>query len=190
MLPLLSYAEHYRAVRPSSLLGAYLFTTLFFDIAHTRTLWLQQNSSALVAVTTASVLVKVTLLIAESIEKRRLLLPKYLAISPPEATAGFFNRLFFVWLNGLFRRGFSKYFQVEDLFVLDKHLSSEYLGHVVRSAWAKGIYSSQPWSCVSCMLTISFGLIQATTRVQTHYFSLSSRPSSGRSYPLYFHVFA
>ena len=138
VLPLLSYAEHQRTLRPSSLLGVYLFSTLLFDIARARTLWLQGYNRTIAVVTTASVVVKLELFLLESVEKRRILLPEYIATSPPEATAGLFNRLFFIWLNGLFRLGFSKYLKIDDLFILDKHLSSEYLENILHSAWIKG----------------------------------------------------
>ena len=135
VLPLVSFVEHDRTVRPSSLLNVYLFLTVLFDIARVRTLWLQQYNHAAAIVTTAAVAVKSILLLLESVEKRNILLPKPAAVSPPEATAGIFNRLFFLWLNKLFRTGFSEYLKVDDLFILDKHLSSEYLGHKLQSAW-------------------------------------------------------
>ena len=138
VLPLLSYAEHDRSVRPSTLLNVYLFTTLLFDAAHARTLWLRGTSHSIAVVTVVTVVIKIGLLLLEMVEKRRILLPKHAAMSPPEASAGLFNRLFFVWLNGLFRRGFSSYLTVDDLHILDKHLSSQYLEHVLRSAWSKG----------------------------------------------------
>lgn len=138
ILPALSYAEHDRAVRPSTLLGVYLFSTLLFDIVQARTLWLQQYNRSIAILVTVSVLFKLALLVVESVEKGTILLPKYAAISSPEATAGIFNRLFFLWLNGLFRRGFSGQLAVDDLHILDKHLSSEYLEHVLQSAWTKG----------------------------------------------------
>ncbi|KAK0613977.1 ABC transporter [Immersiella caudata] len=124
-----SYIEHRHTVRPSTLLGLFLFCTLLFDIAHTRTLWLRVgdwSSRVIAAVSTAAVAVKAVTLGLEAVEKRRLLRPEY-RVSPPEATSGIYSRSFFLWLNPLFRSGFSRVLDIDDLFVLDKHLESSYL---------------------------------------------------------------
>src|SRR5689334_16131041 len=106
-LCVLSYAEHCRAVRPSSILSIFLFTSLLFDIARSRTLWLRAADGvnhAIAYVSTAAVAVKALVLVLEALGKRRLLRPEYQDY-PPEATSGIYNRSFFWWLNPLFRLG-------------------------------------------------------------------------------------
>ena len=136
-LCLLSYVEHIRTVRPSVLLDVYLFTSLLFDIPRARTIWLQGYGYAIAVVFTTSIVLKFFLLVLEVKEKRRILRPQFKSY-PPEATSGIFNKFFFLWQNSLFRKGFSNSITVDDLFVLDKHLTSDYLQDLLQSAWYRG----------------------------------------------------
>lgn len=129
-----------KSVKPSLLLNAYLFVTLLFDIARTRTLWLRHYNhynEVIAIVFTAAVAVKFVILLLEAVEKRWILKPRYNAY-PPEALSGIFNKSFFLWLNPLFRRGFSHLLYIEDLFTLDKHLAAEYLHERLQRTWDKG----------------------------------------------------
>ena len=83
---------------------------------------------------TASLAIKVVLVGAEAIEKRAVLRGKWKAATP-ESTAGFYNQAFFWWLNPLFLKGYSQSLEVEGLYRLDKHLSSDYLYPRVKTAW-------------------------------------------------------
>ncbi|EAW07798.1 putative ABC multidrug transporter [Aspergillus clavatus NRRL 1] len=139
ILCLLSYAEHIHSVTPSFLLNVYLFITLLFDAAKARTLWLRINGGVdlpLAILTSVTVGIKCLLFVLEAIEKRHILRKEY-AGYPPEATAGIFNRAFFVWLNPLFHHGFSRLLAVEDLFELDKQLSSKRLHNALETRWNK-----------------------------------------------------
>ena len=153
----LSYAEHARAVRPSSLLSAFLVATLLFDIARTRTLWLRAAADhttgrTIAYVSVAAVVVKAVVLVLEAVAKRRLLRPEYRAC-PPEATSGIINRSFFWWLNPLFRQGYRRVLDLDDLFVIDKHLASTYWYPRFRNAWASGLSSV---SFIPPSLSLSF----------------------------------
>lgn len=139
-LCVLSYAEHTRSVRPSFILNAYLFCSLLFDIARARTLWLRYTDSfneTIAVVTTVAVGAKLVVLLVEAVEKRHILKSEF-AGYPPEATAGFYSRAVFWWLNPVFKHGFSKFLSVEDLFTLDKELSSERLLAMFEERWSKG----------------------------------------------------
>ena len=153
-LACLSYAEHTRSVRPSFILNTYLFCSLLFDIARARTLWLRSTDSfneIIAIVTTVAVAVKAVILVLEAVEKRHILKSEYAAY-PPEATAGFYNRAVFWWLNPLFKNGFSNFLTVEDLSVLDKELSSERLLAMFEERWSKGEhYRKKKCSC-SCLI--------------------------------------
>lgn len=136
----LSYAEHTRSVRPSFILNSYLFCSLLFDIARARTLWLRYVDSynmGLAIVATVAVGAKLLLLVLEAVEKRSILKREF-SHCPPEATAGFYNRAVFWWLNPLFKNGFNNVLSVNDLFVLDKELSSERLLALFEERWSKG----------------------------------------------------
>lgn len=140
MLATLSYAEHTRSVRPSFILNIYLLCSLLFDIARARTLWFRATdgfNEIISIVTIVAVGGKLLLVILEAVEKRHILKNEFSGY-PPEATAGFYNRCFFWWLNPLFKNGFSNVLSVEDLFVLDKELSSERLLAMFEERWSKG----------------------------------------------------
>lgn len=139
-LVLLSYAEHTRSVRPSFILNTYLFCSLLFDIARSRTLWLRSVDSfndILAILATVAVSVKAVLFVLEAVEKKHILKSEY-ANYPPEATASFYNRAVFWWLNPLFKLGYTGVLRVEDLFSLDKELSSERLLTRFDEKWSKG----------------------------------------------------
>ncbi|OOQ90525.1 putative ABC multidrug transporter [Penicillium brasilianum] len=139
MLGTLSYAEHTRSVRPSFILNIYLLCSLLFDIARARTLWFRATdgfNEVISIVTIVAVGGKLLLVILEAVEKRHILKNEFSGY-PPEATAGFYNRCFFWWLNPLFKNGFSNVLSVEDLFVLDKELSSERLLAMFEERWSK-----------------------------------------------------
>ncbi|KAG8530148.1 uncharacterized protein KY384_005631 [Bacidia gigantensis] len=133
-LGFLSFVEHHRTIRPSLILELWLFVTLLFDIARVRTLWLQEYQTTIAAVTSVSVGVKAFLALLEAIEKRRLLRQEWTDTST-EATSGFYKKAFFWWLNPLFRKGYTKSLELEELFVLDKHLRSDFLYTTVKTTW-------------------------------------------------------
>ncbi|KAJ8216260.1 hypothetical protein LV164_001134 [Aspergillus fumigatus] len=126
----------------------------------TRTLWLRssgQTDETIAILTSVTVGIKFLLLILEAVEKRHIL-RKGQSGYPPEATAGIFNRSFFLWLNPLFRSGFSKILDVEDLFDLDKHLSSRRLYSTLETLWDKA-FATEPVN--NHTNSIGYGLIGA-----------------------------
>jgi ATP-binding cassette, subfamily C (CFTR/MRP), member 1 len=131
----LSYVEHARSVRPSSLLNVYLLLTLTFDIAQARTLFLQSNIS-MASVFVAAMAAKLLLLILEVRSKRAFLKNPYDQM-PIESTSGIFDRSYFWWLNPLFIRAFRSLLSFEDLPEIDIDLSPMRLGKLFQRAWAK-----------------------------------------------------
>ena len=134
---ILSWFEHLRSVRPSSLLDIYLFLSVLFDIARARTLWLMRHDPALAAVFTSTIAVRCVMLTFESYEKRSILETQYKSY-PPEAICGPFNRGVFWWLSSLFLRGYSNILTLQDLFPLQKRLRSERLHSQFQQAWDQG----------------------------------------------------
>ncbi|CAJ2506119.1 Uu.00g002490.m01.CDS01 [Anthostomella pinea] len=134
VLALLSYFEHQRSVRTSVLINFYLFFTVIFDTARSRSWSLLPELDTISTLFTTRVGVKVFLVILEARGKGSLLRSEFADV-PPEATAGLFSQALFWWQNELFRRGFSNVLSVDDLFQLDKHLGAEYLHHRIRSTW-------------------------------------------------------
>ena len=143
----LSYIEHGRTIRPSSLLSLFLLLTLLFDIVRTRSLWIRAENAvsfAIAYLSVAAVVAKGAVLALESLRKTRWLSPQFQA-APPEATSGVLDRSFFWWLNPLFRAGFRRVLDVDDLFALDKHLKSEYWFPRFRSTWDRGEFPLSAW---------------------------------------------
>jgi ATP-binding cassette subfamily C (CFTR/MRP) protein 1 len=144
-LCILSYVEHTKTIRPSSIIGAYLLLTLPFDAALLRTRWLRGENLTVNGVASAVLAVKLLVLISEAAGKRRLLFTAY-ADPSPEATSGLYSRGLFHWLNPLFLLGLKNVVNEDDLFAADSDLLSESLKIKFGRHWANRMYSR---SCVS-----------------------------------------
>jgi ATP-binding cassette subfamily C (CFTR/MRP) protein 1 len=134
-LLILSYIEHTRNIRPSSIINAYLLLTLPFDAAQLSTRWLRSGDLAENRIASGILAVKVMVLITEAMEKRRLLSAPYNTLSP-EATSGLLSRGFFWWLVPLFRLGFRNVVFEDDLFAADEDLLSHSLEKRFSRHWA------------------------------------------------------
>ncbi len=130
----LSWAEDSRSVRPSVVLTVYLLFTLLLDFAQARTLWLQGANTAIAAVFSASIALKLVLLVLESQSKRSFLTPSHRDL-PPESTSGVLSRGVLWWLNGLLARGYRALLPFDALYVLDKDLVTDCLAGKIRRVW-------------------------------------------------------
>jgi ATP-binding cassette subfamily C (CFTR/MRP) protein 1 len=134
---LLSYAEHGRNIRPSGVLGAYLFFSLLFDIVHVRTLWLIGEDTNEARLFTTSVVVKVFILVLEAKSKREYLNPED-KLRGPEELSSIFSQGAFYWLNHLIVVGYRKALSLEDLYPLDEKLSALSLQAKLSKKWDQG----------------------------------------------------
>ena len=132
----LSYFEHLRSIRPSSIINVYLLLTIPLDAARIRTLWLRGGSPIVAAILSSTLSVKVLIFITEALEKRDILLAPYSHYSP-EATSGIYSRSFFWWLNPLFRTGYSRIIADEDLYPIDDDMSSIAVEKRLQNQWHK-----------------------------------------------------
>lgn len=101
----LSVLEYNRAVRSSTLLCLYLAFSAVFDAVQLRTLCLLSGARILARLNTASLAVKLVVLIIESQGKRRYLAAPFSSLGYEE-TSGIFSRASFWWLNPFLWRGF------------------------------------------------------------------------------------
>ncbi|KAM7217288.1 multidrug resistance-associated protein 1-like protein 5, partial [Rhypophila decipiens] len=144
----LSLLEHSTSPRPAPLIQGYLLLTLLFDAARLRTRWrltslgpgaeMQQELVIIGALQTASFVLKLALLIFESLPKDQYLLPGPIDGVPPyspEEKAGLFSRSLLLWLNTLFLKGYRHKLEVDDLSRIDSALGSEKLTEKVEFAW-------------------------------------------------------
>ncbi|TGO57755.1 hypothetical protein BCON_0062g00250 [Botryotinia convoluta] len=160
-LCILSYFEHSRNIRPSSIINAYLFFTLSFDAAQLRTRWLRGNNVAGNAIATSILGVKLLLLILEAKGKRKILFQRYGYLSP-ESTSGLFARSLFWWSNPLFRLGFGGVVRDEDLFVADGELLSDSCEDRLRKYWGKRTKYPQNHTLMWVMLRAMLGPLTAS----------------------------
>ncbi|PMB63589.1 ABC transporter C family member 10 [Beauveria bassiana] len=134
ILPILAHMEDRRAVRPSTILSAYLAFTILLDLAQARTLWLVGFNIPIAAMFVSRLASKLILLVFEVRSKRGVLKPEYHEL-PPEATAGIISRSFQFWLNGLFITGFRSKLFINHLPRLDPDLAGAHLSRKFQYAW-------------------------------------------------------
>ncbi|KAM0429989.1 hypothetical protein ACHAPT_005995 [Fusarium lateritium] len=148
-LALLSYVEHTRSVRPSTLINVYLFLTFFFDCVIARTLWLVEGTNLIAKVFTATVVIKFAVLVSEAWEKRSILRAQYQSLSP-ESTSGILGRSVFWWLNPLMKIGFGRPLTEQDLYAIDTSLSSRRLIARAQECWSSANHSKNSlfWSTI------------------------------------------
>jgi ABC-type multidrug transport system fused ATPase/permease subunit len=79
--------------------------------------------------------VKIMILLAEAVEKRKLLLEPYRGLSPEE-TSGIYSKSFFFWLNQLMVSGSQRILQNCDLYPIDSDMSSSILQQRMKNAWS------------------------------------------------------
>lgn len=109
-----------------------------FEIAKARSYFLR-TMYTIAALSTASVAIKLALLIAQELPKTRDILDKQLRESiGKECVTGFWNRAFFIWLNPTFMFGFRNVLAVDDLSALGPRFSSKYLSQRLNRNWKKG----------------------------------------------------
>lgn len=135
-LAIVSYLEHLRSLRPSSLLCIYLGLSILLDLARTRTLFYIEHIRIIAPLSLAGFFIKLLLFLLEVSEKRRLIRPEWQDGSP-EATSGVINRALFLWLNRLFLRGFRTTITLNTLAPLDLDLLSASNPSKLIRAWEK-----------------------------------------------------
>lgn len=131
LMVVLSVVDHSKSPRPSVLLNSYLFLTLLLDAAQARTLFLSSDDKkaeiAYSSVFTATVALKVGILLLEAHRKSRWIKWNDEKEHSPEETSGIFSLGVFFWLNRIFLEGYRKVLTVKDLYPLDSALDGQVL---------------------------------------------------------------
>lgn len=133
---LLSYVDHRRSVRPSTLLAIYLSISTLLNIARVRTIWLTSSTKGDQVAITLILVLTLTASLLESLEKTSSVKHKSLDATP-EQFSGFWKKTAFGWLTGTFRDGFSRILTVDDLPSLDPRFRSQLLLQKLDSTWAR-----------------------------------------------------
>ncbi|KAE9374390.1 putative multidrug resistance protein [Stipitochalara longipes BDJ] len=132
----LSFFEHGRSVKPSSLLIFYLLASVICGGALLRSFYLIHRNSTTPVVLTAIIGLKSLLLVLESISKQSYLREPYKEL-PTEQTVSDLNRAFLFWVNDLILLGNSKLLTYSDLPGLDDTLKSRALRLRMEDVWDK-----------------------------------------------------
>ncbi|KAF7714218.1 Uncharacterized protein PECH_000287 [Penicillium ucsense] len=135
-LAVLSYYEHQRSTRPSTLLNVYLFLSILFDAVQARSLWLRNLKAPIAATFTVSLAVKLLIAVLEGQEKRATLRDRNAKVSP-ETTSSIYNRMVFWWLNRLFMAGYRGTLCLDDLYPLEPEMASAGLGDAIERTWMR-----------------------------------------------------
>ncbi|KAH6996315.1 P-loop containing nucleoside triphosphate hydrolase protein [Ilyonectria sp. MPI-CAGE-AT-0026] len=157
----LSYAEHVKSPRPSSLLNAFLLVSLLLDAALLRTLWLLPSSimsASIPAVFTAACSLKAALLVLEAWDKSSYLVA---GAGPyaPEVTAGLYARAVFAWVTPLLQTGFRRLLKPADLFSLDEDMGAAGLVGSFWWHWTKASSTRKHRLIRCCIITLRWSLV-------------------------------
>lgn len=132
----LSFFEHGRSVKPSTLLIFYLLASVICEGVLLGSFYLNHGNHAAPLVLIVAFGFKFLLLILESINKRSYLREPYKEL-PVEQTVSDLNRTFLFWVNDLILLGNSKLLTYHDLPGLNDGLKSGDLRMRMGDAWDK-----------------------------------------------------
>lgn len=158
---LLSFLDHTRRLRPSTLLGLYLSVLVVLGTARTRTFWIllphSNDGRSVPAVAAVVYALTGTALLLESIQKKADAAAGPASIQvensyegandggpsvngralAPEQRSGIWARTSFVWLAATFRVGYNRIITLDDLPPLDTGLESQLVGKTLADTWAR-----------------------------------------------------
>ncbi|KIM99420.1 hypothetical protein OIDMADRAFT_146875 [Oidiodendron maius Zn] len=154
----LSSIEHTRSARPSSIINAYIFFSILFDIPQARTLWLRLGWTAVPGIFTAGLAAKTIVFYLEARNKRRSLLPPY-QLYAPEALANLYDRIVMWWLSPLFMKGYGNIISIDGLFPIDNDLSSDRVERSFYDHWKNRSPSAKRPLLRATGRALQFGLI-------------------------------
>lgn len=147
---LLSYLEHGRNIRPSSILLLYCTFSTLLDAVRARMVWLVYPASTLAALAIASVVAKTAVLVLESHEKSNsIMAPK--GTYGPESISSVLNRSIFFWLNRVVWNGARTALLPGNVDELPPEMTSASLGSPFLDAWAESRQKRQSFACMRAL---------------------------------------
>ena len=130
----LSFLEHTRSVRPSSLKLLYLATSVIGHAIQLSLLGYQQLNPGNLGLELTQICVELVLLVGESKENGTILKSQYQGLSPEE-TSSIIGKTFFLWINPILQKGHGKILDHADLPNVECTLSSETLRRKILLSW-------------------------------------------------------
>lgn len=135
-LALLLVVEHRQALRESAFLGLYLSVTFLLDIAKCRSYFRRPGLEDLGGLAAAATLLRFAIIALEEVPKTHLIMEDEVRrITGKEASAGFWTRSLFLWLNPLVWKGYRGTISVDDISELGPDFSSRALFRKFHSRW-------------------------------------------------------
>lgn len=127
-LCMMIYTEHKHTIRSSAFLALYIFFTVCADAVKSRSYFLRSGMETLAALAATTASLRACLIVLEEVSKKALLLDDDVRKgSGPEATSGYFQRAFFIYLYPMLMAGFRQNLTLQDMGKLGIHFSSKTL---------------------------------------------------------------
>ncbi|KAK6075818.1 ABC transporter [Seiridium cupressi] len=159
---LLSWFDHQRSIRPSSLLAMYLMIATILDVARLRTLWSIPGATGAAIVFSLVLGLTLTALVLESTNKHQALRsPREYSGIGLEPFSGLWARIAYFWLLGTVRQGYHKILCVDDLPGMDPQLRSGVLHNKLEKEWSACDQTRKYSLIVSCFRAYSTALFSA-----------------------------
>ncbi|KAH6648221.1 putative multidrug resistance-associated protein [Truncatella angustata] len=159
---LLSWFDHQRSIRPSSLLAMYLMIATILGVARLRTLWSIPGATGAAIVFSLVLGLTLTALVLESTSKDQALRsPREYSGVGSEPFSGLWARIAYFWLLGTVRQGYHKILSVDDLPGMDPQLRSGVLHSKLEREWSACDQARKYSLIVSCFRAYSTALFSA-----------------------------
>lgn len=133
----LSYWQHCRSPRPSTLLSLFLGLSLPLNAVRARTIWAVQTQTFFI-VFVVGLGVDLVKFVLESLERNVAQSESGDPLSG-ETTGNVFNRNFFWWLNPLLLRGFHEVLEADKLIAIDERVNNESDSDIFARKWDAGL---------------------------------------------------
>ena len=144
---------HFYYCSSPAFLGFFLTITLLPDVAAARSLSLREGFEIIAAFQIAATVIKFVIMVLEDISKRSYFIDKDLRASlGREATAGFWSRSFFFWMNGILVIGFQRNLTKDD--IGDIGFETEVLYTEFARCWKKANKESKFALLLSCIQAV------------------------------------
>ncbi|KAJ4158067.1 uncharacterized protein LMH87_008612 [Akanthomyces muscarius] len=163
-LCMMIHMEHKHAIRSSAFLALYLFFTVCADAVKSRSYFLRSGMETLGALAATTASLRACLIVLEEVSKKPLLLDDDVrAGSGPEATSGYFQRAFFIYLHPMLMTGFRQNLALQDMGKLGIQFSSKALHLRLKKAFDRTKASKSRCSLVcACIWTWKWELFLMT----------------------------
>ena len=132
----LSWFEHTRSVRPSSLILIYLTTSVIGHAIQLSLFGYQQPNPGNLGLELTQICIELVLLVSESKEKGTILKSQYQGLSAEEFSS-IIGKTFFLWIIPILQKGHGKILDHADLPKVDSKLSSESLRRKILLSWGQ-----------------------------------------------------